>query len=84
MILTIGMIMKNEEKNLPLCLEGIKPILEAIPSELIIVDTGSTDNSVEIAKKYATNEDGSYINGVLGSVANTLSVNYFLTWCRKM
>lgn len=52
MLLTIGMIMKNEEKNLPLCLEGIKPILEALPSELIIVDTGSTDNSVEIAKKY--------------------------------
>lgn len=52
MLLTIGMIMKNEEKNLPLCLEGIKPILEAIPSELIIVDTGSSDNSVEIAKKY--------------------------------
>lgn len=52
MLLTIGMIMKNEEKNLPLSLEGIKPILEALPSELIIVDTGSTDNSVEIAKKY--------------------------------
>ena len=55
MLLTIGMIMKNEEKNLPLCLEGIKPILEALPSELIIVDTGSTDNSVEIAKKYTDN-----------------------------
>jgi len=52
MLLTIGMIMKNEEENLPSCLEGIKPILEAISSELIIVDTGSTDNSVEIAKKY--------------------------------
>ena len=52
MLLTIGMIMKNEEKYLSSCLEGLKPILEAIPSELIIVDTGSTDNSVEIAKKY--------------------------------
>ncbi len=52
MLLTIGMIMKNEEKNLPLCLEGIKPILDSLSSELIIVDTGSTDKSVEIAKKY--------------------------------
>ena len=52
MLLTIGMIMKNEEENLPLCLEGLRPILDAISSELIIVDTGSTDNSVEIAKKY--------------------------------
>ena len=52
MLLTIGIIMKNEEKNLPICLEGIKPILESLSSELIIVDTGSTDKSVEIAKKY--------------------------------
>ena len=52
MLLTIGIIMKNEEENLPICLEGLKPILDSIPSELIIVDTGSTDKSVEIAKKY--------------------------------
>lgn len=52
MLLTIGIIMKNEEKNLPICLDGLKPILDSVPSELIIVDTGSTDKSVEIAKKY--------------------------------
>ena len=52
MLLTIGIIMKNEEKYLPLCLDGLKPIMEALPCQLIIVDTGSTDKSVEIAKKY--------------------------------
>ncbi|MGN0654128.1 MAG: glycosyltransferase [Oscillospiraceae bacterium] len=52
MLLTIGIIMKNEEKYLPLCLDGLKPVMEALPCQLIIVDTGSTDKSVEIAKKY--------------------------------
>lgn len=50
--LTIGLIVKNEEKNLPNCLEAIKPILEAVPSELIITDTGSNDETVKIAKDY--------------------------------
>lgn len=52
MLLTIGMIVKNEEKMLGRCLEALKPILDNISSELIIVDTGSTDGTVEIAKKY--------------------------------
>lgn len=47
------MIVKNEEQYLERCLNGIKPILEHVDSELIITDTGSTDNTVEIAKKYA-------------------------------
>lgn len=50
--LTIGMIVKNEEKNLDKCLSSLKPLLEAVPSELIITDTGSTDSTVEIAQKY--------------------------------
>ena len=51
-VLTIGMIVKNEEKWLDKCLSGIKPILDNVDSELIITDTGSTDKTVEIAKKY--------------------------------
>ena len=53
MILTIGMIVKNEEKYLRRCLEAIKPILEKVDSELIIADTGSSDSTVEIAKDFA-------------------------------
>lgn len=52
MKLSIGMIVKNESKYLAQCLDGLKPILMNVDSELIVVDTGSTDNTVEIAKRY--------------------------------
>ncbi|MCH4259677.1 MAG: glycosyltransferase [Clostridium tyrobutyricum] len=52
MKLSICMMVKNEEKNLHRCLESLKPILEQIDSELVIVDTGSSDNTVEIARQY--------------------------------
>ena len=55
MILSIGMIVKNEEKYLDRCLSAMKPILDSVDSELIIADTGSTDRTVEIAKKYTDN-----------------------------
>ncbi|QAT50705.1 glycosyltransferase family 2 protein [Caproiciproducens sp. NJN-50] len=50
--LTIGMIVKNEEKTLDRCLSSLKPLMEAVESELIITDTGSTDRTVKIAEKY--------------------------------
>ena len=40
-------IVKNEEKKLPECLESI-----AWMDDIILIDSGSTDNTVEIAKKY--------------------------------
>lgn len=52
MLLSVGMIVKNEEKYLESCLSALKPMLENLDSELIIADTGSTDNTVEIAKKF--------------------------------
>lgn len=52
MILSIGIIVKNEEKYLDECLAALKPLLDNLDSELIIIDTGSVDNTVEIAKKY--------------------------------
>lgn len=42
------MIVKNEEKVLARCLDSVKNIVD----EINIVDTGSTDNTVEIAKRY--------------------------------
>jgi len=52
LILTIGMIVKNEEKHLRRCLEALLPILKQVDSELIIADTGSTDTTVDIAAEY--------------------------------
>lgn len=52
MKLSICMMIKNEEKHLERCLNSLKPILNNIESELIIVDTGSTDRSVEIAQQH--------------------------------
>lgn len=55
MVLSIGMIVKNEEKYLEQCLTALQPLLDAVDSELIIADTGSTDRTVEIAKKFTDN-----------------------------
>lgn len=52
MLLTIGMIVKNEEKYLKRCLDAIQPLLEQVESELVIADTGSEDSTVEIARSY--------------------------------
>lgn len=43
-------ITKNEADNLNQCLKA----LSAYPFEIVVVDTGSTDNSLEIARKYTT------------------------------
>lgn len=51
-ILSVGMIVKNEEKHLDNCLKALKKLLDNVPSELIIVDTGSTDRTKKIALKY--------------------------------
>ncbi len=47
--ISICMIVKNEEKHLERCLNSIADLAE----ELIIVDTGSTDRTKEIAEKYS-------------------------------
>lgn len=53
MKLSIGMIVKNEEKYLDECLKSLDSLRKSIPCELIIADTGSTDRTKEIAAKYA-------------------------------
>ena len=52
MLLSIVMMVKNEERYLDKTLESLKPLMKEIDSELIILDTGSDDSTVEIAKKH--------------------------------
>ena len=47
-MLTLSMIVKNEENYLGGCLESVKDIVD----DIVIVDTGSTDKTIEIAEKY--------------------------------
>jgi tetratricopeptide (TPR) repeat protein len=46
--LSVCLIAKNEEKFLAQCLASIKPIA----SQIIVVDTGSADRTIEIAKEF--------------------------------
>lgn len=52
MLLSIAMIVKNEENNLPKTLEALKALKNKIDHEIVIVDTGSNDDTLNIAKKY--------------------------------
>jgi glycosyltransferase involved in cell wall biosynthesis/thioredoxin-like negative regulator of GroEL len=46
--LSVCIIVKNEEKNIGKCLRNIKPLAD----EMIVVDTGSTDRTKDIAKVF--------------------------------
>ncbi|PEP91767.1 glycosyltransferase [Bacillus toyonensis] len=46
--ISLCMIVKNEEQAISRCLESVKDITD----EIIIVDTGSTDKTIELVKKY--------------------------------
>lgn len=50
-MISVCIITKNECDNLNICLER----LAKYPVELVVVDTGSTDNTKEIASKYTSN-----------------------------
>lgn len=49
--ISLCMIVKNEEVHIARCLDSIADLVD----EIIIVDTGSTDRTVEIAGKYTSN-----------------------------
>ena len=46
--ISVCIITKNEAENLKKCLEALKPY----PFEIVVTDTGSGDNSLEVARQY--------------------------------
>lgn len=50
--ISIALITLNEEKNLQRTLESVMPLVRDGVSEIIVVDSGSTDRTVEIAQTF--------------------------------
>jgi glycosyltransferase involved in cell wall biosynthesis len=50
--LSIVLIAHNEESNLARTLESVKPLVREGQGEIIVVDSGSTDHTVDIAKSF--------------------------------
>ncbi|MDR1840660.1 MAG: glycosyltransferase [Holophagales bacterium] len=48
MLISLAMIVKNEEGMLAHCLESVKALVD----EIIVVDTGSTDKTIDIAREF--------------------------------
>jgi len=46
--ISLCMIVKNEEEHLPQCLKSARPLVD----QIVVLDTGSTDRTVEIAKSF--------------------------------
>lgn len=54
--LTISLLVSNQIGTIRKCMESLKPIRDAIPSEIIVVDTvgeENSDGSLAIAREYA-------------------------------
>lgn len=52
LLLTIGIPISNQINTIERCLSHIQPLLDQLDSELLVINTGSTDGTLEICKKY--------------------------------
>lgn len=75
MLLSIAMIVKNEEKNIGKCLTSIRKLDNRIDYEIIVVDTGSTDDTIKIAKNFTDKVYEHNWNGNFAEMRN-ISIRY--------
>lgn len=54
-VLSISLLVSNRIDTIRKCMESLRPLMEAVRSELIAVDTGGTDGSVEVVREYTDN-----------------------------
>ncbi|MGH9517451.1 MAG: glycosyltransferase family 2 protein [Terriglobales bacterium] len=52
MKISVALITLNEEENLPRTLESVMPLVHDGQGEIIVVDSGSTDRTLEIARSF--------------------------------
>ena len=51
-LLTISILISNRPDTVRKCLDSIRPLLEGVPSELILVDTGCGEQVRQIIEEY--------------------------------
>ncbi|MGL4772214.1 MAG: tetratricopeptide repeat-containing glycosyltransferase family 2 protein [Clostridium sp.] len=74
--LSVCLIVKNEEKFLKKCLDSIKKFAD----EIVVVDTGSTDSTMEIAKSYGVKLIEHAWNNDFSEVRNISIENATMDW----
>lgn len=52
LLLTIGVPVSNQIETIDRCLSHVKPLLDQLDAELVVIDTGSTDGTIEVCKSY--------------------------------
>lgn len=70
-LLTVVIPVKNEEKNLPECLESVKDL-----EHVVVVDSGSTDSTCDIAARYGREVVQFKWNGQFPKKRNWMLRNY--------
>lgn len=51
-LLTISLLISNRPDTIPRCLDSLRPIMEAIPSELILIDTSKNEEIHKLLLEY--------------------------------
>lgn len=54
-VLTVSILISNNYDSVKRCLESVKPLLEQIPSELILTDTGCSSELRHLLEEYTDN-----------------------------